>query len=810
MNLLIYAIKVAACAGILTAYYWLLLRNKKFHQYNRFFILLAFLLSLCLPFLQIPVFNNAASTNNALLTTLQTISVNEFEETATVYFTKQNSWHWFTMWNIVFVVYALGCLLFFYLFLKALIYILRISNKYSYQAIGDVQLYQTNEPASPFSFFKKIFWKNNLSLTDEKGSQIFRHEMYHVRHGHSFDIIITEIITIFFWWNPFFYILRRELKTIHEFLADQHAISHHNKFDYASLLVTQSLHLKASSITHPFFHNALKRRIAMITKNKNTRFQYISKILALPLLALVVTAFAIKKVNNPLSHTLKEPITVVIDAGHGGNDPGSMGADTSISEALLSLQIAKKVKELSNQYGINVIMTREGNEFPGNAANKQEGLLKRIEITTASKAVAFISIHISSAESASIHSGFEAFTTAKREDKLANTLASILLQELNTIYKTNEIIKQRKSEGIYVLDKAPCPAVILECGYMTNPNDVDFIKASANQEKIARKILEGISKFKQLKFTQNTTFIDQPSSNSLNTVATVANISVAAPRIIITDTLDIAELKKLNADDILKIDMGKIAFTVTLKNGETKLFRTADLKESITLSDKSKVTIISKEKTTSVPYSDPAEIEKINPNDIASINVDKKEKKTVTIHLKNDKVLVMDGEKLDKHYKKNKNIDVTADTVSDAKTITVTNISVNKEATKENATTNIQKEQTVVSNLIFTRTEIEAEYPGGKEAWVKYLLKNLKYPETAINKNIQGTVVVQFIVDKEGKVSEVTAIDGPQELRAESERIIRESGGWVPAIQNGHKVRAYKKQTISFVLNSDKKNDSDT
>lgn len=802
MNLLIYALKVAACAGILTAYYWMLLRNKKFHQYNRFYILLVFFLSLFVPFLQIPVFDNTGATNTSLITTLQTISVNEFEETATIYFAKQNSWHWLTMWNVVYAVYALGCLSFCYLFLKALVYIYRISKKYPSKAIGDIQLYQTNEPAAPFSFFKKIFWKNNLSLTDEKGSQIFRHEMYHVRHGHSFDIIVTEIIILFFWWNPFFYLLRKELKTIHEFLADQHAISHHNKFDYASLLVTQSLHSKTSSITHPFFHNALKRRIAMITKNQTPRFQYISKVLALPLLALVVTAFAIKKVNNPISHTIKDPITVVIDAGHGGNDLGSMGADTTVSEALLSLQIAKKVRELSNEYGITIIMTREGNEFPGNVATKEEGMIKRIEITHASKAAAFISIHINSTTEKATRSGFEAVTSSKREDAKDNALASVILQQLNTIYRTDTIIKQRKSMGIYVLDKSPCPAVILECGYMTNSSDLDFIKKPVNQEKIARKILEGIVKYNQFKFNESKTSGNEPALNSSNTVAAAATAPVVN-RQVVTDTLDIAELKKLNVDDILKMDVGKVAITVTLRNGEIKLFRTADLKESITLRDKNKATIVSKEKITSIPYSDPAELDKINPNDIASINVDKKESKTMTIHLKNGSVLVMDADKVSIYYdqKKDKTTNVSADVVSDGEKTTITNFSLQKENTKNDT----QKEQPIGDNIVFTRTDIEAEYPGGNEAWIKYLLKNLRYPEAAIRSDIQGTVVVQFIVDKEGKLSEVSVVEGPHALRAESVRIIRESGGWIPAIQNGRKVRAYKKQPITYLLQEVKK-----
>lgn len=103
----------------------------------------------------------------------------------------------------------------------------------------------------------------------------------------------------------------------------------------------------------------------------------------------------------------------------------------------------------------------------------------------------------------------------------------------------------------------------------------------------------------------------------------------------------------------------------------------------------------------------------------------------------------------------------------------------------------------------FTKVEIESEYPGGAAAWQRYLNRNLRYPQEAIDNEVQGAVVVQFIVDKEGNVSDVEAISGPQELRGEAVRVIRKSGKWTPAVQNGRQVKSYKKQPIVFRLESD-------
>jgi protein TonB len=102
----------------------------------------------------------------------------------------------------------------------------------------------------------------------------------------------------------------------------------------------------------------------------------------------------------------------------------------------------------------------------------------------------------------------------------------------------------------------------------------------------------------------------------------------------------------------------------------------------------------------------------------------------------------------------------------------------------------------------FTKVEIESDYPGGPSQWLRYLSKNMRYPEEAVNNEIQGTVVVQFIVDKEGNVSDVQAISGPTDggLREEAIRVIKKSGNWKPAIQNGRQVKSYKKQPIVFKL----------
>jgi len=103
---------------------------------------------------------------------------------------------------------------------------------------------------------------------------------------------------------------------------------------------------------------------------------------------------------------------------------------------------------------------------------------------------------------------------------------------------------------------------------------------------------------------------------------------------------------------------------------------------------------------------------------------------------------------------------------------------------------------------IFVPVESEAQFPGGMAAWIRFLQKTMRYPDEAVNIEREGKVVVQFVVDKEGNVSEVQAVSGPTDggLREEAVRVIKKSGKWVPGNQNGRMVKSYKQQPVVFQL----------
>ena len=107
---------------------------------------------------------------------------------------------------------------------------------------------------------------------------------------------------------------------------------------------------------------------------------------------------------------------------------------------------------------------------------------------------------------------------------------------------------------------------------------------------------------------------------------------------------------------------------------------------------------------------------------------------------------------------------------------------------------------TLHADGIFIKVEIESEFPGGARAWLQFLQDHLVFPKKAVRKRIEGTVLLQFIVDKYGNISDVQALSGDPLLIEAALKAMEQSPRWRPAMQKGQAVKSYKKQPIVFKL----------
>lgn len=500
MSILIYLLKVVACSSVLYLYYRIFLQNRRFHQYNRIFLMLSLCISIILPIISIPIISNSTISPVSFINqSINIITVDSFEAEN---LSASRSSHSISSTTILWLLYAAGFFLAILTTIRAALYIRRLAKQHSFVYENGIKIFDTDEPSAPFSFFKIIFWNNTIDRTSDKGKRIFAHEWFHVTQGHSFDILLIEIVTAVFWFNPVFYFIKKECRAIHEFLADKFAMNEHDRHEYAELLVVHALASKRNALNNHFFQTHIKRRIAMITKSKKTQRGYLSQLLALPLFALIFCAFAFevrkdsgRMANSSVESAANVPIRLLLDPGHGGDDNGAHSVDGKILEKDLTLQISDKIRRLANEYNVTVDVTR--------TSDIAAGLKERVRLATEKKSDMFISLHVNADDPSSQFNsdrkaeGIEVVISNKdnKMSAVSKNFASKIIQSVSGVYSTNQSLLQRKNQGIWVLDQSPCPAALIECGYITNEKDMSFFSNDANQEKLARKILEAVAAY---------------------------------------------------------------------------------------------------------------------------------------------------------------------------------------------------------------------------------------------------------------------------------------------------------------------------
>ncbi len=180
--------------------------------------------------------------------------------------------------------------------------------------------------------------------------------------------------------------------------------------------------------------------------------------------------------SNPLSDLNAPPgATIVLDAGHGGSDPGAQRG--YLKEKDLTLAIAEKTYELLTSHGVKVTMTRSNDTFIP--------LAERVSVTNTNKPDAFLSIHINSLESTSEIHGIETYYQTDMSKALAQSIHDSLVNELQA--PDRSIRKAR----FYVINRAEVPAVLAEVGFISNKTERDKLASADYQEKIAGALAKG-------------------------------------------------------------------------------------------------------------------------------------------------------------------------------------------------------------------------------------------------------------------------------------------------------------------------------
>ena len=191
--------------------------------------------------------------------------------------------------------------------------------------------------------------------------------------------------------------------------------------------------------------------------------------------------------------TPNEEIWIAIDPGHGGVDGGAVVND--IKEASLTLEISFKIKEIFEQNGIHVLMTRETEDdlSQGNFV-KREDMIHRVNTLNTSNACLALSIHLNKFN-INKYRGAQVFYNTTNSCNLY--LAQVMQQSLIT-YLKNTDRKIVKRDNIFLLNKVTIPCCIIECGFMSNPEEFALLQSEEYQYKIAYALIYGVEDYLKL------------------------------------------------------------------------------------------------------------------------------------------------------------------------------------------------------------------------------------------------------------------------------------------------------------------------
>lgn len=210
-------------------------------------------------------------------------------------------------------------------------------------------------------------------------------------------------------------------------------------------------------------------------------------------LSVILSAVTINMVDRadivPANAVPVSDKVIVLDAGHGASDGGAIGT-TGVAEKDINLKISQKLQKLLEQTGATVIVTR-ADDSPI-AETKRSDMRLRKNIKETSSADIFVSIHMNKF-SQSKYSGAQVFYSS--DDKSKALGEAIQTSMRNILNPDNNRVAKSAENSIYILKKSDVPSVIVECGFLSNPQEEGLLTQSDYQDKVAWSIYAGITSY---------------------------------------------------------------------------------------------------------------------------------------------------------------------------------------------------------------------------------------------------------------------------------------------------------------------------
>ena len=281
-NWIIYIAECALCLALLYLPFWGLLRKETFFQYNRFVLLAITVLSFILPWISIPEITSQLAPS-------ETISI-QLEEINVMISGKALSENisWKTILAITYLSGAVTCLLYKIIDLVRLIRFIPRGCLWVHTENG-IHIHCHAHDVVPFS------WMNHIVISEkdyeENGHNILLHEQAHIACRHSWDVLWLSFVEVLQWFNPFVWMLSKEIQDIHEYEADLTVLHKGiNARDYQLLIIQKVVGSGSYTFANNFNHSSLKKRITMMIKEKSNPWARLKYLYILPIVAICMIA----------------------------------------------------------------------------------------------------------------------------------------------------------------------------------------------------------------------------------------------------------------------------------------------------------------------------------------------------------------------------------------------------------------------------------------------------------------------------------------------------------------------------------------
>ncbi|NNK75992.1 MAG: M56 family metallopeptidase, partial [Maribacter sp.] len=289
-TVLIYLLKVSGILTIFYLAYQAFLKRETFFSINRQFLISGIVTALLLPFVSLTNYIEIEATPINLVATQTAMATPIVEVRA------------FNWTALLFGIYSAGLLIFSTKFIVQLLSLFKLIKRNKIAKQGKFYHVETHKNIAPFSFFNHIFYNPTMYSPSEL-SAILKHEKAHSSQWHSIDVILSYLVAIGTWMNPFSWLYQNKIKQNLEFLADESAtkeVMSVKKYQYTLLKVSGNQFF--TPIVNNFYNSLIKKRIVMLNKSKSNKRNILKIALILPILAIFLVSFNTKDVYIPIEY----------------------------------------------------------------------------------------------------------------------------------------------------------------------------------------------------------------------------------------------------------------------------------------------------------------------------------------------------------------------------------------------------------------------------------------------------------------------------------------------------------------------------